>query len=237
MKAQTLVTDVGGDSYLKYGKELTEEYKDNTLVDPHGKNGKGVGEVVCHKCLHRGGTLLYCCGYWHCICCNEEKIKLGVHSVSKGVESIFDSQEVVSKDEVIEREYFVKYQGLAHAHNCWIPEKQMLVEAPKLLEKYKKKQQVVSFAIAWSNLAGLFMESGDFNRALQYYKETVKLKPSFPDAYLDLGNVYKALGMPQEAIACYQHALQTRPNYGMAYGNLANEKEIKTATGSMRRPK
>ena len=27
-----------------------------------------------------------------------------------------------------------------------------------------------TFAIAWSNLAGLFMESGDFNRALQYYK-------------------------------------------------------------------
>jgi hypothetical protein len=43
---------------------------------------------------------------------------------------------------VIQREYFVKYQGLAHAHNCWIPEKQMLTEAPKLLEKYKKKQQV-----------------------------------------------------------------------------------------------
>lgn len=27
-----------------------------------------------------------------------------------------------------------------------------------------------TFAIAWSNLAGLFMESGDLNRALQYYK-------------------------------------------------------------------
>ncbi|RYR38800.1 hypothetical protein Ahy_A09g043986 isoform B [Arachis hypogaea] len=79
-----------------------------------------------------------------------------------------------------------------------------------------------TFAIAWSNLAGLFMESGDLNRALQYYKEAVKLKPSFPDAYLNLGNVYKALGMPQEAIACYQQALQARPNYGMAYGNLAS---------------
>lgn len=27
-----------------------------------------------------------------------------------------------------------------------------------------------TFAIAWSNLAGIFMESGDLNRALQYYK-------------------------------------------------------------------
>lgn len=48
-----------------------------------------------------------------------------------------------------------------------------------------------TFAIAWSNLAGLFMESGDLNRALQYYKEAVKLKPAFPDAYFNLGNVYK----------------------------------------------
>lgn len=27
-----------------------------------------------------------------------------------------------------------------------------------------------TFAIAWSNLAGLFMEGGDLNRALIYYK-------------------------------------------------------------------
>ncbi|KAJ6883911.1 hypothetical protein NC652_031005 [Populus alba x Populus x berolinensis] len=79
-----------------------------------------------------------------------------------------------------------------------------------------------TFAIAWSNLAGLFMESGDLNRALQYYKEAVKLKPKFPDAYLNLGNVYKALRMPQEAIVCYQQAVQARPNYAMAFGNLAS---------------
>ncbi|CAL5194047.1 unnamed protein product [Lathyrus oleraceus] len=174
MKAHTLVTDIGGDSYSKYGKELTEEYKDNTLLDPHGKTGEGDGGVVCYKCLHGGGTFLCCCGkrcgrryhpscldpplkflpigFWYCICCNEKKIKLGVHSVSKGVETIFDSREVISKDEVpvIQREYFVKYQSLAHAHNCWIPEKKMLIEAPKLFEKYKKKQQVVRWRKDWS---------------------------------------------------------------------------------------
>lgn len=79
-----------------------------------------------------------------------------------------------------------------------------------------------TFAIAWSNLAGLFMESGDLNRALQYYKEAVKLKPVFPDAYFNLGNVYKALGRPTEAIMCYQHAIQTRPNFAMAFGNIAS---------------
>lgn len=27
-----------------------------------------------------------------------------------------------------------------------------------------------AFAVAWSNLASLFMDAGDLNRALQYYK-------------------------------------------------------------------
>ncbi|MBA0590928.1 hypothetical protein Gorai_019617, partial [Gossypium raimondii] len=66
------------------------------------------------------------------------------------------------------------------------------------------------------------MDSGDLNRALQYYKEAVKLKPAFPEAYLNLGNIYKALAMPQEAIVCYQRAVQTRPNYPVALGNLAS---------------
>jgi protein O-GlcNAc transferase len=29
------------------------------------------------------------------------------------------------------------------------------------------------FAIAWSNLAGLFMEVGDLNKAMQYYKVNI----------------------------------------------------------------
>ncbi|CAI0385297.1 unnamed protein product [Linum tenue] len=57
---------------------------------------------------------------------------------------------------------------------------------------------------------------------MEMFQEAVKLKPSFPDAYLNLGNVYKGLGRPQEAIACYQRAIQSRPNYSIAYGNLAS---------------
>ncbi|GFY81729.1 tetratricopeptide repeat (TPR)-like superfamily protein [Actinidia rufa] len=102
--------------------------------------------------------------------------------------------------------FYWKYASEIPAYNCY-------AEALRIQP---------TFAIAWSNLAGLFMEAGDLNRALQYYKEAVKLKPTFPDACLNLGNVYKALGMPQEAIVCYQRALQARPDYAMAFGNLAS---------------
>ena len=37
------------------------------------------------------------------------------------------------------KHYFVKYKGLAHIHNQWISETQMLQEAPTLLSKFKRK--------------------------------------------------------------------------------------------------
>ncbi|XP_019444329.1 PREDICTED: chromodomain-helicase-DNA-binding protein 3-like isoform X2 [Lupinus angustifolius] len=169
MKVETLVTeDGGGHSNFWCTEELTEEYKDNTQADCHMKDD---GQVVCYNCLH-GGTLLRCCGkgcrrryhsscldpplkytaamFWYCIWCVKKMVELGVHSVSEGVESVLDSREVVSEDKVVQREYFVKYQGLAHAHNCWIPETRMLLEAPKLLAKFKKKPQVIRCTREWS---------------------------------------------------------------------------------------
>ncbi|XP_038698226.1 probable UDP-N-acetylglucosamine--peptide N-acetylglucosaminyltransferase SEC isoform X2 [Tripterygium wilfordii] len=103
--------------------------------------------------------------------------------------------------------------------SCYLQDRAQMMAYSCYLEALRIQP---TFAIAWSNLAGLFMESGDLNRALQYYKEAVKLRPIFPDAYLNLGNIYKALGRPQEAIMCYQRAVQMRPSSAMAFGNLAS---------------
>uniref|UniRef100_A0A2N9HWY8 protein O-GlcNAc transferase n=1 Tax=Fagus sylvatica TaxID=28930 RepID=A0A2N9HWY8_FAGSY len=67
-----------------------------------------------------------------------------------------------------------------------------------------------------------FLPQGMSNLKSLRRLEAVKHKPTFPDAFLNLGNVYKALGMPQEAIVCYQRALQTRPNFAVVLGNLAS---------------
>ncbi|XP_027349139.1 uncharacterized protein LOC113860822 [Abrus precatorius] len=169
---ENLVTDEdGGDDYYKRSKGLNKEYKDNAWADHRVEVKKGGGEVVCYKCFH-GGTLLCCCGkgcerryhpscvdpplnyippgFWHCIWCVKKKIELGMHSVSKGMESILDSREVVSNNKVMHMEYFVKYKGLAHAHNRWIPETLLLLEAPKLLAKFKKKMKVIRWKRDWS---------------------------------------------------------------------------------------
>ncbi|XP_050228274.1 uncharacterized protein LOC126677615 isoform X2 [Mercurialis annua] len=91
-------------------------------------------------------------GVWHCIWCVKKKIKLGVHSVSQGMESVWDVREVASDQEVKQtiKEYLVKYQGLAHVHNHWISETDLLLEAPKLIAKFKGRNQLIKWKTEWT---------------------------------------------------------------------------------------
>ncbi|XP_050243059.1 uncharacterized protein LOC126691856 isoform X4 [Quercus robur] len=130
--------------------------------------GKTDGEDVrCVICM-RGGKLLRSCdgkgckrryhlsclnpplnyvppGVWHCVWCVKKKMEMGVHSVSEEVESIWDAREVALDHEVLQRQkqYFVKYRGLSHVHNRWIPGTQLLTEAPKLVAKFNIKNQIL----------------------------------------------------------------------------------------------
>ncbi|KAK9124231.1 hypothetical protein Sjap_013833 [Stephania japonica] len=49
-----------------------------------------------------------------------------------------------------QKEYLVKYQGLAHIHNRWVHEDQLLIEAPSLLVKFKENQKVVKWKSEWA---------------------------------------------------------------------------------------
>ncbi|KAJ8542171.1 hypothetical protein K7X08_017037 [Anisodus acutangulus] len=90
-------------------------------------------------------------GPWHCHWCVRRKMKLGVHAVSEGVESVFDARECSSDNEVgKKREYLVKYKDLAHVHNRWITEKQLHLEAPVALGRFKKNWKSVSWKTEWS---------------------------------------------------------------------------------------
>ncbi|KAI3793762.1 hypothetical protein L1987_36384 [Smallanthus sonchifolius] len=56
-------------------------------------------------------------------------------------ESIWDTREVeVSEAQGLQKQkqYLVKYKGLAHIHNQWITETELLLEAPLLVENYNK---------------------------------------------------------------------------------------------------
>ncbi|KAL6499793.1 hypothetical protein OROGR_027703 [Orobanche gracilis] len=136
---------------------LTEMPADSQMAD-HGNECalcNESGELLC--CEGKGCGRFYhlCCldppqmdalpGVWHCPQCVKKKLLLGVHSVSEGVESIWDVREVeVSKVKgVRQRQYLVKYKGLAHIHNHWVPEKQLLLENSCLVSNYIEKDQMV----------------------------------------------------------------------------------------------
>ncbi|XP_028808088.1 helicase protein MOM1 isoform X2 [Neltuma alba] len=84
----------------------------------------------------------------------EEEIEFGVYSVSEGVESIWDVREVKvfrANGWTTEKHFLVKYKGLAHVHNRWVPESQLLLEAPPLLfEKFNQKDQALKWKPEWS---------------------------------------------------------------------------------------
>ncbi|KAK9280486.1 hypothetical protein L1049_014178 [Liquidambar formosana] len=92
-------------------------------------------------------------GIWHCIWCVKKKIESGVHSVSEGIESIWDAREVeVTNVDGLQRQkqYLVKYKSLAHVHNQWVPESQLLLEAPLLVAKFNRKTQVTRWNPEWT---------------------------------------------------------------------------------------
>ncbi|KAK6118108.1 hypothetical protein DH2020_048157 [Rehmannia glutinosa] len=91
-------------------------------------------------------------GVWHCAQCVNKKLELGVYSVSEGVESIWDVREVeVSKAKGIrQRQYLVKYHGLAHIHNHWVPEKQLFLENQSLVSSFISKDKTARWSAEWT---------------------------------------------------------------------------------------
>ncbi|KAF3454976.1 hypothetical protein FNV43_RR05424 [Rhamnella rubrinervis] len=133
---------------------------------------KGGDQNTCLICK-RGGMLLCCDGRgckrnyhlscldppmadvpfgdWYCLTCVMKKIKSGVHSVSEGVESILDAREVKASDVdgLQKQEFFVKYKGLAHIHNNWVPESKLLLDAPSLVARFNRQSQVHKSQVRW----------------------------------------------------------------------------------------
>ncbi|KAM7258318.1 hypothetical protein ACFE04_014059 [Oxalis oulophora] len=82
-------------------------------------------------------------GVWHCISCVRKKILFGEHVVSHGVESIWEVRQA-------EKKYWVKYEGLAHMHNSWIEEAELLREAPRLVSRFNNINQAIRWKVEWT---------------------------------------------------------------------------------------
>ncbi|KAM1277260.1 hypothetical protein ACFX13_030385 [Malus domestica] len=92
-------------------------------------------------------------GLWYCPMCVRKKLESGIYSVSEGIESIWDAREVeVSNVDGLQKrkEFFLKYKGLAHIHNQWVPESRVLLEAPTLVAIFNRNNQVTRWRKEWT---------------------------------------------------------------------------------------
>ncbi|XP_010689098.2 helicase protein MOM1 isoform X3 [Beta vulgaris subsp. vulgaris] len=136
--------------------EFADEHGQNVGQSDSSVDVQGIVCVICKlagKLLHCGGK--GCKTSYHpscalppeeniyllnCFCydCTKKRLSFGVHSVSQGIESILGVREVESSDSEgrqRQKQFFVKYKGLAHVHNRWVPEIQLLHEDPELCLK------------------------------------------------------------------------------------------------------
>ena len=91
-----------------------------------------------------------------------------------------------------------------------------LFEVIHMLERFPNS--VTLYNIAGASNAGLMQ----FDAAIKSYKQALKIKPDYFDAYNNMGNALKKKGDSDAAIDCYKKALKIKPDYVDAYYNMGN---------------
>lgn len=72
---------------------------------------------------------------------------------------------------------------------------------------------------AYFNKGYKFLESGNFQKAIECYDKTLELDPSYVEAWYNKGIALNKMGIYPEAIICYDMALILNPNYIDALNN------------------
>ena len=74
----------------------------------------------------------------------------------------------------------------------------------------------------YNYLGKAFIESGQFEHAIQAYHKVIELKEDGAFGYYNLGNALAKNKQYDEAIEAYKKAVELKPNYHEAYSNLGN---------------
>jgi len=72
-----------------------------------------------------------------------------------------------------------------------------------------------------NNYANVLKETGQPEKAIQYFQEALRLRPNSPEVLNNLGNALGQLDKNDEAIKYYKKALQLIPSFAQAHYNLA----------------
>ena len=65
---------------------------------------------------------------------------------------------------------------------------------------------------ALNNIAVIFSDSKDYQKAISAYEKAIEINPNYADAHNNLGVIYADLGENQKAKSCYEKAIEINPN-------------------------
>lgn len=86
----------------------------------------------------------------------------------------------------------------------------------------KKATELVPCAYFYDSLGRAYFEDGNFEGAIESYKNALKLNDNDFDIWFNLGLAYKNINQLDKSIEAYQKALSIKPNHSSACFNLAN---------------
>ncbi|HMK66794.1 MAG TPA: tetratricopeptide repeat protein, partial [Thermodesulfobacteriota bacterium] len=66
---------------------------------------------------------------------------------------------------------------------------------------------------SWTKLGDLYFDSNNYDKAINAYNKSLKLKPDNPDVLTDLGVMYQRMGNPDSAIKSFDKAIEINPRH------------------------
>jgi tetratricopeptide (TPR) repeat protein len=83
--------------------------------------------------------------------------------------------------------------------------------------------------VGYSNLAFIFLQSKEYDKAIEYARRALEIYPGFGDAYLNMARGYAGKGMLEEARRAYAQAKAANPQLREAVDD-----ELKSLDGTRR---
>jgi tetratricopeptide (TPR) repeat protein len=82
-------------------------------------------------------------------------------------------------------------------------------------------RKATALAIAYNNRGNAYAATGEYNRAIQDFDQSIKLDPAYAKPFNNRGVAYARKGEIDLAIEAYGDAIKLKPNYGEAFANRA----------------
>ena len=101
----------------------------------------------------------------------------------------------------------------AHQARCWRTNERLFLHTAEVT-----KDNFVAFNVVGVSVAA----EGRFDEAIEYYRKSLRIAPTYCDALFNLGNALAAKGRYKESIEPYQACLKLKPWYFEAYNNLGS---------------